>query len=106
MPYENWSSIVKLAEYYESYDTNTKKREYFIEIYTVPWYLALWYLFWLKVDPCSKRPWRLWHPLTKLEMRAYTKLYRSPTSRVKVSRKWAKENYDWDIDEKPLSEED
>lgn len=91
---------MKLAEYYESHNLDTKKSEYFLEIYTVPWYVALWYLFWLKVDPCSRKPWRLWYPLTKLEMRAFSRIHRSPTARQKVPKKWAKENFDWDIDQK------
>jgi hypothetical protein len=91
---------MKLVEYYQSNNLETKKTEYFVEIYTVPWYLGLWYLIWQKVDPCSKRPWRLWYPLTRLEMRAYSEVYAKTSGTIKVSRKWAKEHYDWDIEEK------
>ena len=97
---------MKLAEYYQSTNMETKKTEYFVEIYRAPWYLVLTYLFFLDLDPCSKRPWRLWYPLTVLEMKIYTKLYKCPTARVKVPRKWAKENYDWDIDQKWGDEDD
>jgi hypothetical protein len=91
---------MKLAEYYQSTDMETKKSEYFVEIYTVPWYLALTYVFFMKIDPCSKKPWRLWYPLTKLEFKVDAAVFSHSTARIKVTRKWAKENYDWDIDMK------
>lgn len=91
---------MKLVEYYQKTNLETNKSEYFVEIYNISWHLALWHLIWQKIDPCSKKLWRLWYPFTQLELRTYSKVYANTSGRIEVTRKWAKKHYDWDIDEK------
>lgn len=75
--------------------------KYFVALYEVPWYVDLSYRFFKVLDPCSRRPYRLWHwsGLVTAEFRSYDRYDKYEIDRIEVSEDWARTHFDWDIDE-------
>lgn len=92
---------MKIAEYSVSYSFSDKKKTFYVSIIDIPWHKYLWIELWEKIDPCCRKPWRLWYPLVSVYHNALTRKYRNfKETTFEVTEEWAKENYDWDISEK------
>lgn len=66
-----------------------------IAIYWMPWWAMEWrrFIFWL--NPCSRRPWRLWYwtGLCRLWGR---EAEREESYLIPVLPEWADEHFDWE----------
>jgi hypothetical protein len=101
---------VNYVEYYIETDNETRKRSYVVRITKLRFLMFLLVTTLEKLDPYRFRPFWLFHPITSLHFNTARKVMESENAEVKVTRKWALENFDWDIkkveqDEKILEQE-
>jgi hypothetical protein len=90
---------VRTVGYAYRWNTKTGTQKFLVEISEVPVVLWLWQRFWEWVDPCCRRPWRLWAPLVPIAHRAYNIGWNHQVADLEVSEEWARKNFDWDISE-------
>lgn len=88
---------MEIIEYVVSRNVHTGKNKYLVEISEVSWYMAAWYAFWEKLDPCCRKPWWLWYPLVRFEFSAHAKKHAQLKNVIEVDREWALTHYPWDI---------
>ena len=95
---------MKTHEFYITYEPELT---YTVELYDAPWYVELPFQFFEWLDPCCRRPWWIWTWLVRPHHSIMQNRYRKyRTGFVTVSREWAVQHYDWDVQATEKEHED